>query len=194
MYKIIIVECTKQSYKELVKGKQHNIEYVKKENLDKKLQKEEYDIIYIPKEIAKNELINKTLNDYEIVPNILKKLELNSDYITLTNIQIVNRLILDNINIIQFKNNFEMTLIAYEIRKGLTNKQTYLTDNEITLIDRIRKNIILNLVIVRNYSGKSIWRIIKYLFNNKKIQKLFFEKIKNNIKNDIKEIEKISDN
>lgn len=33
MYKIIIVEGTNQSYKELVKGKQHNIEYVKKDNL-----------------------------------------------------------------------------------------------------------------------------------------------------------------
>lgn len=119
MYKIIIVEDTNQSYKELVKGKQHNIEYVKKDNLDDKLQREEYDIIYIPKEIARNKLIDKTLNDYEIVPNILKKFDLNSDYITLTNIQILNKLILDNINLIQFKNNFEITLIAYEIRKKL---------------------------------------------------------------------------
>lgn len=194
MYKIIIVEDTNQSYKELVKGKQHNIEYVKKDNLDDKLQREEYDIIYIPKEIARNKLIDKTLNDYEIVPNILKKFDLNSDYITLTNIQILNKLILDNINIIQFKNNFEITLIAYEIRKKLTSERIYLTDKEITLIDRIRKNIILNLVIVRNYSGKSIWRTIKYLFSKKKIQKLFFEKIESNIKNDIKEIKKISDN
>ena len=99
-----------------------------------------------------------------------------------------------NIDIIQFKNNFEITLIACEIRKKLTSEQTYLTDKEITLIDRIRKNMILNLVIVRNYFGKSIWRTIKYLFSKKKIQKLFFEKIENNIKNDIKEIEKISDN
>ena len=45
MYKIIIVEGTNQSYKELVKGKQHNIEYVKKDNLDNKLQRKEYDII-----------------------------------------------------------------------------------------------------------------------------------------------------
>lgn len=194
MYKIIIVEGTNQSYKELVKGKQHNIEYVKKDNLDNKLQRKEYDIIYIPKEIVRNELIDKTLNDYEIVPNILKKLNLNSDYITLTNIQVLNKLILDNFDIIQFKNNFEITLIAYEIRKKLTSEQTYLTDKEITIIDRIRKNIILNLVIVRNYSSKSIWRTIKYLFSKKKIQKLFFEKIENNIKNDIKEIEKISDN
>ena len=167
---------------------------MKKDNLDNKLQRKEYDIIYIPKEIVRNELIDKTLNDYEIVPNILKKLNLNSDYITLTNIQVLNKLILDNIDIIQFKNNFEITLIAYEIRKKLTSEQTYLTDKEITIIDRIRKNIILNLVIVRNYSSKSIWRTIKYLFSKKKIQKLFFEKIENNIKNDIKEIEKISDN
>ena len=123
MYKIIIVEGTNQSYKELVKGKQHNIEYVKKDNLDNKLQRKEYDIIYIPKEIVRNELIDKTLNDYEIVPNILKKLDLNSDYITLTNIQVLNKLILDNIDIIQFKNNFEITLIAYEIRKKLTSEQ-----------------------------------------------------------------------
>lgn len=67
MYKIIIVEDTNQSYKELVKGKQHNIEYVKKDNLDDKLQREEYDIIYIPKEIARNKLIDKTLNDYELI-------------------------------------------------------------------------------------------------------------------------------
>lgn len=194
MYKIIIVESTNKNYKVLVKGKQHNIEYVKKDSLDNKLQKKEYDIIYIPKEIAKNELINKALNDYEIVPNILKKLNLNSDYITLINIQMINKLILDNIDIIQFKNNFEIILVAYEIRKKLTNEQKDLTDKKITLIDRIRKYIILNLVIVRNYSGKSIWRKLKYLLNKKKIQKLFFEKIENNIKNDIKEIGKISNN
>lgn len=194
MYKIIIVESTNKNYKVLVKGKQHNIEYVKKDSLDNKLQKKEYDIIYIPKEIAKNELINKALNAYEIVPNILKKLNLNSDYITLINIQMINKLILDNIDIIQFKNNFEIILVAYEIRKKLTNEQKDLTDKKITLIDKIRKYIILNLVIVRNYSGKSIWRKLKYLLNKKKIQKLFFEKIENNIKNDIKEIEKISDN
>ena len=193
MYKIIIVEGTNQSYKELVKGKQHNIEYVKKDNLDNKLQRKEYDIIYIPKESVRNELIDKTLNDYEIVPNILKKLDLNSDYITLTNIQVLNKLILDNIDIIQFKNNFEATLIAYKIRKKLTN-ETYLVEKYLTQFDKIREYITLNLVIARNYSGKSIWRILKYLLNQKKIQKLFFEKIENNIKNDIQDIKKISDN
>ena len=189
MYKIIIVEDTNQSYKELVKGKQHNIEYVKKEELDDKLRREEYDIIYLPREIGKNELINKTLNDYEVAPTILKKLYLNNDYITLTNIQLINKLILDNINIIQFKNNFEATLIAYKIRKKLTN-ETYLVEKYLTQFDKIREYITLNLVIARNYSGKSIWRILKYLLNQKKIQKLFFEKIENNIKNDIQDIKK----
>lgn len=142
--------------------------------------------------MAKNELINKTLNDYEIAPTILKKLCLNTDYITLINIQIINKLILDNINIIQFKNNFETTLIAYKIRKKLTN-ETYLAEKYLTRIDKIRRSIMLNLVIARNYSGKSIWRILKYLLNKEKIQKLFFEKIEDNIKNDIKDIERISD-
>ena len=56
--------------------------------------------------------------------------------------------------------------------------------------DILKAKFNINKVIVRNYAGKNVIRRVKYIIKKKKIQKIFFEKIINNIKNDVKLLEK----
>lgn len=193
MYKILIVNDCKNDRIQKIK-ENNTIEYVKTWNLDEKIRAEEYDFIYIKNDLITEEIKNGILIDYIILPQLLERIAINIDgYLIFINIQILNNLIGNNIEIIEFKNWYEKIIIAIKIQEIITGK-TY--SNKIPLNISLNKRDILkakfnmNKVIIRNYAGKNVIRRLKYIIKKKKIQKIFFEKIINNIKNDVKILEK----
>jgi len=105
--------------------------------------KEEYDLIYLKNDIMSERVKKAILCDYMILPNILNKLSLNPQiYTTFINIQILNKLIMDNIKIIEFRNYYEEVLVANIIKQQIIKpdkiKQIYkelsLNEKEIIML------------------------------------------------------------
>ena len=129
------------------------------------------------------------------LPKWLKKLaikdEIGNTYI---NLQIINKLIFDNLKIIEFKNfNEEMTI-------ALILKQFLIGETE---VEKIYNNICpkdLNIkevrktvdnVVKKNYTADNILRNFKYYICHKNIKTKFFENILKNIESDINKMEQL---
>lgn len=189
MYKILIVnDQTKGISKE-----DKNIRYVQLNDLKSILKNEEFDLIYLSSNLLTEETKSIILCDYMEVPKILEKLALNHQICsTFINIQILNKLIMDNIEIIEFEDNYEQIAIANIVKEKVVKtrkiKQIY-KDLDLNKQDNCRLKKAVNSVILKNYTGGNFLRKCKYVLKKRKIQEKFFDKIITNIKNDILELE-----
>lgn len=189
MYKILIVnDQTKGISKE-----DKNIRYVQLNDLKSILKNEEFDLIYLSSNLLTEETKSIILCDYMEVPKILEKLALNQQICsTFINIQILNKLIMDNIEIIEFEDNYEQIAIANIVKEKVIKtrkiKQIY-KDLDLNKQDNCRLKKAVNSVILKNYTGGNFLRKCKYVLKKRKIQEKFFDKIITNIKNDILELE-----
>lgn len=194
MYKILIEDDYKNSRIQKLNEK-NIIEYVATWNLEEKIRSEEYDFICLKSGLLSENVKDEILINYIILPQLFKEIAVNvSSYLTFISIQILNELIENNIEIIEFKNWYERIVIANKIQEIITGK-TYskkiLLNVSLTKKDIIKLEFNMNRVIIRNYANKNVIRVLKYFIKKRKIQKMFFDKIISNIKNDMKLLEKI---
>lgn len=196
MYKILVVnDCTQILSDEF--DNQQCVDYVKVNNLEAILKQREYDLIYFTNNLITEKLKKQILCDYMIVPKALKKLSLNTQICTtFLNIQILNKLIMDNIRCIKFKDYYEELVIANIIKEKIihnTNlKEIY---NKMCNNETEKTNVIkaVKRVIVKHYAGDSLLRRCKYVFCQKRIQEKFFKSILHNIDNDIANMRELKD-
>lgn len=192
MYKILVVDKDIN----VANNEAMEINYVQSKDLEDKLKIKEYDLIYLNKRSFNKEINKIILNDYMELPSILEKLALNRQkYITFINMQILNKLIMDNIKIIEYSNYYEELVIANVVKQKIIkprkNRQIY---KEICLSNQeyldVKKTV--SSVIKKSYSGGNFWRNCKYVLKKNKIQEMFFNKIIRNIRNDIESMEDVS--
>lgn len=184
MYKILIVEKEIQNIQ-----KKNSVKNITINQLEKELKTKEYDLIYIENKFLKDKIEKIILSDYMLLPKALEKLAINeapnNTYINLKN---VNKYIINNTKIIEFRNYYEEMVISSIIKYKLINnadiKQIYkkICPNIITKI-KVKKTV--NEVVCKNYAANSILRKCKYYLFQKKIKKQFFDKILKNIEYDI---------
>lgn len=117
MYRILVVENNKIPIKD--------VKHIKIETLMEEL-KSEYDLIYIDEKYVTKQISMQIEPEYMILPKELKKLEINGEknktYISL---QIVNKLIIDNLKIIEFKDYYEEMTIAIVIKQMLNRNNKF---------------------------------------------------------------------
>lgn len=192
MYKILVVDKDINE----ASNTERDIDYVQSKDLEDELKIKEYDLIYLNQKLLNKELQKILLNDYMELPSILEKLAWNrQEYITFINMQILNKLIMDNIKIMEYSNYCEELVIANVVKQKIIkprkNKQIY---KEICLSNQeyldVKKTV--SSVIKKSYSGGNFWRNCKYVLKKNKIQEMFFNKIIQNIRNDIKSMEDVS--
>ena len=183
MYKILVVDKDIN----VANNEAMGINYVQSKDLEDKLKIKEYDLIYLNKRSFNKEINKMILSDYMELPSILEKLALN--------MQILNKLIMDNIKIIEYSNYCEELVIANVVKQKIIkprkNRQIY---KEICLSNQeyldVKKTV--SSVIKESYSGGNFWRNCKYVLKKNKIQEMFFNKIIQNIRNDIESMENVS--
>lgn len=190
MYKILIIDESAQNIQ-----RNNKIKYLNPEKAVIELKDSEFDLIFLNNNVKTNFLEKVILADYMQLPKELKKLvirnEANHTYI---NLQIVNKLIFNNIETIEFKNFYEKMTIALILKQFLMGKTEYekiynnICPKELKIEDLKRT---VENVVKRNYATENLIRKGKYYIYHKKIRKKFFEKIFVNIKHEIKNMEKL---
>ena len=190
MYKILIIDESIQNIQ--LNGK---VKYVTTNKAFSELKSSEYDLIYINLNYQTKILEETIFSDYMELPKKLKKLTVQNDIKnTYINLQIINKLIFDNLEIIEFKNfNEEMTiaLILKQFLIGETKvKKIYnnICPKDLN-IKEVRKTV--DNVVKKNYTAENILRKFKYYICHKTIKKKFFENILINIENDIDKMEQL---
>lgn len=165
-------------------------------NIIKELSNISYDIIYVAGEVKTDKIEEIILSsNYMLLPDVLKKLTMNNDIKnTYISLEIINKLIIDNIKIVEMKDFYEEMSIASIIKQILIGveerKNIYKNICPNKSIERKLKETVNN-VITRNYAANNIIRKFKYVLCHKKIKKIFFKKILSNIEKDIEKMESL---
>lgn len=195
MYRILIIGDISSEIEENIDQKKHIVELIEKENVEDKLKiKDEYDFIYVQKNLVTKEDEQIILTKFEQLPRILYKFDLSNGYVGFVNMQIVNKLIIENLKIIEFEDYFEEMVIANIIKqmiiKEIKLKQVYdsMCKNK---LDNEQARKAAKKVIIRNYAINNIIRKCQYILKQRTIQRTFFDKIIQNIKNDIENMENL---
>lgn len=116
-YKILIVENNEIPIKSF---KHINVEELLEEI------KYEYDLIYIDKKYITKQIKEEIEQEYMILPGVLKKLQINGEEDkTYINLQIINKLIFDNLKIIDFKDCYEEVIMAIIIKQMLNRNSKF---------------------------------------------------------------------
>ena len=193
MYSILVVDNNRK-----IQSKEtQNLRCIQGENIEVALKEKEYDLIYLTNELINDKVMKIILADYMILPKILKKLGLNSQICqTFINIQILNKLIMDNIQIVDFNDYYEKITIANVVKEKIINprklKLIYAemcSNNE----EKSKTRKAADSVIERSYIGGNFFRKYKYKLKRRKIQEIFFDKIIVNISNDISNMEELDE-
>lgn len=188
MYKILIVNEKELIPQSKIKNEQC-IKYIQKGEIEKVLKTQEFDLIYIKDDLMTEKIRKRIECDFIILPLKLNKLKSKDiGYLTFINLQIINKLIMENIGIIRFKNYYEEMVIASIIKMKIIEElnirqiASKICKNK---IQRIKMKNAIENVIIRDYAGNSIMRKIRYVFKKKMIWNRFFYKILDNIEKDI---------
>ena len=119
MYKILIVNYFDND----IQIKQH-IKYINLDQIKDELKKSEYDLIYLNINNITQPIEKIILADYMQLPKALNKLSINNDRMgTYINLQLINKLIINNIKIIEFKNYHEAMTIASLLKQMLKRRE-----------------------------------------------------------------------
>lgn len=117
MYRLLIVENNEIPIKD--------VKHIKIDSLVEEL-KSEYDLIYIDEKYITKQLKKQIEPEYMILPKELKKLAINGQKSkTYISLQIVNKLIIDNLKIIEFKDYYEEMTIAIVIKQMLNRSNKF---------------------------------------------------------------------
>lgn len=189
MYNVLIVDNSTRPRQRVIDEELHIVRYAKIENLQNELSSKEFDFIYLKRNLITDKLKKRILSDFMIIPKILEKYELDTKvYTAFVNLQIVNKLIIDNIAIFDFKDYHEEIVIANIVKEKIIQDANM---NEI--YERICHNIqdekevktITKQTISRYFKRKSKIQKYKYVFYRKKLEQQLFNEIINNIKKDV---------
>lgn len=194
MYKILLVEESTCTNTNDIDKELHVIKQIKKEQLKKEISNNEYDLIYLQNELLNEEIEKNILSDFSLLPKSLNKLALDNKFITFVNLQLINKIIMDNIKIIEFKDYFEELVVANIIKQLLMNKVKIENIYEIICKNKDKRKKTkktLQSIISRHYARSNLIRKIKYKLKEKEIQQTFFDKIMYNVETDIKKLEKV---
>lgn len=182
MYKILVVD---DEIKKIKNFKEEYIDNATINNLELKLNQLQYDFIYLDNSLVNEKIIYTLLYDYRVLPNIFEKLLINkSKYKVFINENIINRLIINNVGIIEYENEYEEFVIASiieeKILKDMEIKSIYkrICPDKKHILDV--KKIVKN-VIARHYAEDSFYRKFKYILKHRVIQEKFSSKLLRNI-------------
>lgn len=195
MYNVLIVNNYTRPKQRVIDEEMHIVRYTKIENLQNELSSSEFDFIYLKRNLITDKLKKTILCDFMIIPKILEKYELDTKlYTAFVNLQIVNKLIMDNISIFEFKDYHEEIVMANIVKAKIIQDANM---NEI--YERICHNaqevkkvkIITKQTISRYFKRKCKMQKYKYVFCRKKLEQQFFNEIINNIKKDVIEMKEL---
>ena len=134
-------------------------------------------------------------SNYMLLPDVLKKLTINNDIRnTYISLEIINKLIIDNIKIVELKDFYEEMSIASIIKQVLIGiEETKNIYENICPNKNIEKRLkeTVNKIVSRHYAANNIIKKYKYVLCHKKIKKKFFRKILANIEKDIEKMESV---
>lgn len=175
------------------------VKYVGMEEVAKELRNNEYDFVYLnldnmPIEMRiKKEIEIGIYEKYMSLPVMMRKLSINSDWKnTYINLKIKNKLLVKNIETIEYKG-YEGVVLVYILEELLNDEPCRIKEIcELVTIEMfgvVKASKLMKRVVCRNYSKNSLKQKLKYILFQKKINKNFFEKLLNNIKEDIEELE-----
>lgn len=182
MYKILKINKSKQN--------------IQTNNIINELSNISYDIIYVAEEVKTDKIEEIILSsNYMLLPDVLKKLTINNDIRnTYISLEIINKLIIDNIKIVELKDFYEEMSIASIIKQVLIGiKETKNIYENICPNKNIKKRLkeTVDKIVSRNYAANNIIRKYKYVLCHKKIKEKFFRKILVNIEKDIEKMESV---
>lgn len=191
MYKILIIGKTND-----LKKNGENVKHINLKETIEELGKKEYDLLYLTKVNTTNKMERCIFSDYTILPKLLNKLAINNDREnTYINLQIINKLIMGNLKLIEFEKFDEGPVIAFILKEMLLYNQINLKEIcksiSVKMMVKMRTKRTMKRVICRSYSSDSLLRKMKYFIFQKRINKQFFEKIMNNIRYDISVMESL---
>lgn len=196
MYKVLIISKSFGQKEEIIDEKAHSIKYATADEIREVLRDNEFDLIYFEKKLITEDNEERILDDFIKVPKILGKLKLKiQTHNTYINIQILNKLIINNINIVKFNGYLEEMLVASIIKEKMTN-DTEIDINKIMnkLFSKKEKRMakkILEDVVSRYFLKEKNISRYKFIFNKEMLTNKFINIILRNIKLDIKYMEQI---
>lgn len=196
MYKVLIISKSFRQKEEVIDEKVHSIKYATADEIREVLRDNEFDLIYFEKKLITEDNEERILDDFIKVPKILGKLKLKiQTHNTYINLQILNKLIINNINIVKFNGYLEEMLVASIIKEKIIND----TEIDINKImnklfskkeKRMATKILVDVVSRYFFKEKNISRY-EFIFNRKILTNKFINIILRNIKLDIKYMEQI---
>lgn len=117
MYRILCVENNEIPIK--------NVKHIKIDSLVEEL-KSEYDLIYIDEKHITKQIRKLIESDHMILPKELNKLAINEEKNTVfIRLEAVNKLIFDNLKIIDFKNYYDEMIIAIILKQMLNRRKKF---------------------------------------------------------------------
>lgn len=183
MYNILVIEDSWRNSENC----KHKIKCTNKENIEKEINAKYYDFVYCKDEYLEEQNVKDTmLMNYVKSPKKFEKIVKEKAAMYIHN-NILNKLVVDNIKIVEFENWLEEITIASILKELITEEYC----NHLNLLDRMKTNRIVTKVIKRNYNTKSFFRKCRYFIKKKKIQKKFWDKLIANVNNDIELMDKI---
>lgn len=190
MYKILIINDIIQNI-----HRENIIKYLKVDYLVNELKSSNYDLIYLNNKDKTEEIEKHIQADFMKLPPILNKLAINKEAKnTYINLQFINRLIMNNLQLIKFKDYFEEIVTSNIIKQMLIEEQDFkkffnnICPNKFI---ETKVKIAIQKTIIRNYAGNSMIRKLKYVIYHRKIEKMFFNDILVNIKKDINKMQEL---
>ena len=147
MYKILKINKSKQN--------------IQTNNIINELSNISYDIIYVAEEVKTDKIEEIILSsNYMLLPDVLKKLTINNDIRnTYISLEIINKLIIDNIKIVELKDFYEEMSIASIIKQVLIGiKETKNIYENICPNKNIKKRLkeTVDKIVSRNYASNNI--------------------------------------
>ena len=188
MYKILIVSYKKENIPS-IRHKQ-KIKYIKPEQMIYELTNKEYDLIYVSNECNIQQVKDNILADYMLLPIALKKLAINGCINnTYVNLQILNKLLIDNVEKIKFENYCEEMTMLQILKIMLVNqaelKEVMHNIEQNKIISKKNVQQMIKQIIYRNLLSNNYLKRFKYKIHPRKMEKLFFACILDQIYNDI---------
>lgn len=196
-----------RKYKILIIGKENNElenKIAQEKNLVKTVDKSiaewiiDYaDLDFIYSEEIDEKLMKRFCNSYTIIPNALSKFAINNEINkTYVNDQFIGELVLENLSIIGKMDSFAQFLMV-EILKAVlyANKEKVDLNSILQKMKNISERVsvdtnqTINKIIRKHYSQGNLIQELKYQLDAENITKQFFNKLINNIQNDIDKIE-----
>lgn len=197
MYRVLIISKSLKQEEKIIDEELHSVKYISVDEISEILRENEFDLIYFEKKLITEDNEERILHDFIKVPKILGKLKLRiQTHNTYINLQILNKLIMNNINIVKFNGYLEEMLVASIIKEKIINdteidinkiiNKLFSNNKEKRIVTKILSNVVSRYFLKEKNISK-----YKFMFNKKILINKFINIILRNIKLDIKYMEQI---